>query len=407
MIPIENIVAQHASEAAHLWMQWQDAVLAPHYVPWELARHRDRVEANIDGLRIAGDPGWNIVYQQLEDKSEPGEVFVAAFLAYESGKQDRIDKVLALAAPVYTLHSAVVSALTWLPASQATRYLPALLNGVTPGLRRIGLSAASALHSNPGLALEKGLNDLDLSLRSRALKVVGEMGYQVWANQLRKELRSPDLGCRFTAAWSLARMSSDAAALAELHTIALAESTYRIPALNILVRRLEPGAVRKLIGMLSKIPGAERLVLFTMGVWGDPVDVPYLLEKMTVTPHARIAAESFSFITGLNLTDSNFDASTPADHEAVPNEDPLDDRVELDPDDNLPWPLVDKVQDWWNKNRSRFQPGTRYLVGELLNEARCKQILDEGFQRQRAYAAFELALKNPGQPFFDITGRTK
>ncbi len=404
---IETIVLQHASEAAFLRQQRDASVFAPHYNLKDLSKLDSRLEAHLDGLLIAGDPGWDIVYQQLEDKTEPGEVFVAAFLAYESGKQDRIDKVLALAAPVYALHAAVVSALTWLLSSQANKFLPALLNGATPGLRRIGLSAASAILANPGLALEKGLNDLDLSLRARAIKVVGEMGYAVWANQLRKELRSPDLGCRFAAAWSLARLSSDAAALAELHTIALAESTYRIPALNILVRRLEPGAVRKLIGMLSKIPGAERLVLFTMGVWGDPVDVPYLLEKMNVTPHARIAAESFSFITGLNLTDSNFDASTPADHESVPNEDPLDDRVELDPDDNLPWPEVDKVQDWWNKNRSRFQPGTRYLVGELLDEARCKQILDEGYQRQRAYAAFELALKNPGQPFLDITGRTK
>lgn len=404
---IADVILQHVSEAAFLWQLYDASVCAPHYNLKDLSKLDNRIEAHIDGLRIASDAGWELVAKQLEDNTGPGEAYVAALLAYESGKPERIDSVLEKVAPVYVLHRSVAAALRWLPPTQASRYLSALLNGATPGLRRLGLEAAVALNANPGLALEKGLHDLDLSLRARALRVVGEMGYTVWANNLRKELRHPDLACRFSAAWSLARLNGDPAAIAELQTITLAESTYRIPALNMLIRRLDPGAARKLITMLCKIPGAERLVLFAMGAWGDPVDVPYLLEKMKQTPYARIAAESFTFITGLNLAENNFDGPIPEDHEPLPNEDPLDDRVEMDPDENLPWPIVDKVQAWWHQNRTRFREGTRYLVGEPLSEARCNKVVLDGYQRQRAYAALELSIQHPGQPMIDVTARQK
>jgi uncharacterized protein (TIGR02270 family) len=401
IIPV--VVTQHAVEAGVLWQQRHTAAYAPNYLQKDLAHLEDRLEAHLDGLRIAGEAGWEIVAKLLEENTGPGEVFVALYLACETGKQDRIDKVLSLAAPVPALHQGVVSALAWLPAAVSAKQLPGLLYGPTPGWRSLGLGAAVALRANPGLALEKALHDHDLALRARALRMVGEMGYAVWAKQLKQELRSPDAHCRFAAAWSLARLTGDAAALSELQTIVLAESKYRIPALHLLVRRLDVNAARKLIGMLSKIPGAERFVCFAMGVHGDPVDVPYLFDQMKQTPVARVAAEAFAFITGLNLTAENMDGSTPKDHEPLPNEDPLDPRVDTDPDDNLPWPIIEKVQSWWAKHRSRFAEGTRYLVGEPLTETYCNKLVVEGYQRQRGYAALELAIRQPGVPVIDFT----
>jgi len=55
---IESIVSQHAEEAAFLWLLRDLAVAAPHYSLQDLADLDERVEAHIDGLRVAGDPGW-------------------------------------------------------------------------------------------------------------------------------------------------------------------------------------------------------------------------------------------------------------------------------------------------------------------------------------------------------------
>src|SRR2546430_15909749 len=54
---ITEIVEQHAEEAAILWAQRDKAVLAPNYSLKDLARLDERVEAHLDGLRVAGESG--------------------------------------------------------------------------------------------------------------------------------------------------------------------------------------------------------------------------------------------------------------------------------------------------------------------------------------------------------------
>ena len=66
---IEAIVDQHAEEAAFLWLLRDAAVRAPHYDLSDLFSLDDRVEAHIDGLRIAGDPGWEVCAKGLEAPS--------------------------------------------------------------------------------------------------------------------------------------------------------------------------------------------------------------------------------------------------------------------------------------------------------------------------------------------------
>ena len=51
---ISAIIEQHAGEAAFLWTLRDAAGGEPHYKLWELAKLDDRVEAHIDGLRVAG-----------------------------------------------------------------------------------------------------------------------------------------------------------------------------------------------------------------------------------------------------------------------------------------------------------------------------------------------------------------
>ena len=81
VIPI--IIEQHAEDAAFNWLLRDAAVSEPHYSLDDLAKLDNRVEAHIDGLRIAGDEGWEICKEALSWE-EAGEVFVAAVLAFES-----------------------------------------------------------------------------------------------------------------------------------------------------------------------------------------------------------------------------------------------------------------------------------------------------------------------------------
>jgi hypothetical protein len=50
---IAEIVSQHAEEAAFLWLLRSNAICQPHYALKDLAKLDGRVEAHLDGLRVA------------------------------------------------------------------------------------------------------------------------------------------------------------------------------------------------------------------------------------------------------------------------------------------------------------------------------------------------------------------
>jgi uncharacterized protein (TIGR02270 family) len=80
---IESIVSQHAEETSFLWLLRAAAVAAPHYSLKDLAHLDDRVEAHIDGLRVAGDEAWPFCAAGL-DHQESGEDFAAAVIGFEA-----------------------------------------------------------------------------------------------------------------------------------------------------------------------------------------------------------------------------------------------------------------------------------------------------------------------------------
>ena len=77
---IHDVVAQHAEEAAFLWTTRERAVGVPHYSLKSLAALDERVDAHLDGLRIAGEAGWTLCRANLEN-ADASVVFPLAVLA--------------------------------------------------------------------------------------------------------------------------------------------------------------------------------------------------------------------------------------------------------------------------------------------------------------------------------------
>jgi len=110
---ITEIVSQHAEEAAFLWLLRSNAIRQPHYALKDLAKLDGRVEAHLDGLRVAGEPGWELCKAALGNE-EAGEVFAASVMAVESGIESRIQAVLDVVTAKPELIDGIVSALGWL-----------------------------------------------------------------------------------------------------------------------------------------------------------------------------------------------------------------------------------------------------------------------------------------------------
>jgi uncharacterized protein (TIGR02270 family) len=185
------------------------------------------------------------------------------------------------------------------------------------------------------------------------------------------------------------------------------ESKFLYPALNTLLRVIEVHQATQIISSLSHAPKLQRTVIQATGILGNPVTVPWLIEKMATPELARLAGESFTYITGADLAELDLEGDWPENFEAGPTEDPKDENVAMDADEDLPWPDVDKIKTWWSQNQSRFRAGQRYLLGQLITIEHCQQVLHTGFQRQRQAAALELALRQPREPLFEVRAPAK
>jgi uncharacterized protein (TIGR02270 family) len=383
-----------------LWLFRRSAAYAPHYSLADLAKLDGRVEAHLDGLRIAGDEGWSVCEEQLA-VNETGEIFAAGVSAFESGKRERIDKVVAVVEKESALGTGLASALGWLPLKQAEPHIVALLRCEDAVRQSVGLAASAIHRRHPGDALGQSVRAKDPALRARAFKAVGELHDQTLARAVGDALSDADPQCRFAAAWSGALLGL-AQAVPVLQQIAESVPNRSSAAAEMAVRRMALPAALSWQKRLAVEPKLLRAGITAAGTIGDPSLVPWLVSLMGQLPLARLAGESFTMITGVGLAYRDLERKPPEDFQAGPTEDPKDDNVEMDPDDNLPWPEPKLVATWWQKNQGQFQSGTRYLCGKPMTIEWLKEVLRDGYQRQRIAAALELAIRQPGTPMFNV-----
>ncbi len=400
---IKDIIAEHADEAPFLWHLRDLAVSAPHYDLADLAELDERVEAHLDGLRVAGDAGWELCVEQLAH-NEAGEVFAAAVLALESKNIKRLERVLGVAETVPETTRGFISALGWVTPQTLRGTGKLFLNGGTPFVRRLGIAACALHGADPGETLASALDDDDAALRARALRAAGELGRADLLPALRKRLDADveaDPACRFRAAWSAVLLGERGPALERLRVGIVSGSPYAGRALRLVPRVLDSAALRAWLKGLVQDPKWLRPVIEATGAHGDPHYAPWLIKQMDTPEVARVAGEAFAMITGVDITYQDLECDAPEGFEAGPTENPEDEDVALDPDEDLPWPDPAKIAAWWGENKGNFAAGTRYLVGAPVSPERCREVLATGFQRQRYAAALELALTAPGEKLFE------
>ena len=138
MSALPDITAEHASECILLWPLRCVAVLQPNVDLDVLARLDARLEAHLDGLRLAGADGFDAVFGAAA--KEPGAAWAATILAAES------DLMADLPPP-----AALAEAVSWMDGTSAARVLAAW----RVSARHLALDAAGHL----GLPAEIGTTD--------------------------------------------------------------------------------------------------------------------------------------------------------------------------------------------------------------------------------------------------------
>jgi uncharacterized protein (TIGR02270 family) len=399
---VRVVVEQHVEDATVLHATRTQMTSAPHVRLRHLRRFDDRLAGHLDGLSVAGEGGWAFVDAALE-RPTPGAAFVAAVTAIEQSAIARLHRLCSLAEAAPELQHGLASAFGWMQRDQLQGVVADLLVSPDPFRRLLGVTACALHRVDPGELLKRALQDATPALVRRALRFTGELGRTGALPACLAMLDAEDAATQFWAAWSATLLGNRGAALERLKAIATTPNDLRVRALHVALQAMQQPDARSWLSQLAQQSDDKRPLIQGSGIAGDAMYVPWLIKQMAEPKTARLAGESFSLITGLDLVHLDLDRKPPATSGAGPNDNPDDPEVEMDPDDGLPWPDPDRIEGWWQKNASRFTAGTRYFLGATPGREHCSLVLREGFQRQRALAANYLCLLEPGTVLFNTS----
>jgi uncharacterized protein (TIGR02270 family) len=400
MLPsIAGSVAEHLEESSFLWLQRAHAVSAPNYSPQQFADLDERLEAHIDGLRVAGDEGWNLAEAALESESSE-DFFPAAVLALEA-QDGRFGRLIEQAQRLPEVVPGLTSSLGWVDPKFLTRCVQALLEDSSPFKQMLGIAACAEHRKDSGRWLESYMASQAAGVRTRALRAAGELGRKDLLPQILAALGDSKQEARFWSAWSGVLLGHRVSALHALKTYALKSGIHQMQALQPALMAMDLDGGHKLLQQLPETPDTDRLRIIGSGYIGSTRYVSWLIEQMKQPWLARVAAEAFVNITGADFNLDQLEAPPPDDFEDGPTEDPDDENVEVPEDIALPWPDFEKIKIWWEQNQARLAGPDRLFLGRPPSEEHCLNVLKEGFQRQRVAAALHLCLLKPGTVLFN------
>ncbi len=403
-----EVYEQYITDASFLWVLRSIGLNQPHYSQSDIAELETRIEANLDGLMTSLDLSWEICLEALE-VAQAGEIFTVAVVAFRSRDVEKIKTAVLAGIENEETNKGLISALAWLPEKTLDNWLHKFLSSKQMEHKYLAIAVHSARRTHPGEMLTRLLQREDClenkKLLARIIRLIGELKLVDYRWALDEAYEDDDPEVKFWVNWSTIMMG-DLSAVNQIKPYVVQTGPLQLVAVNTAFRGLPVEQGRAWISQLAADPEQARTVIKATGILGDPVAVPWLIEKMRKVETARIAAEAFSLITGIDLERYELVIEAPEDITVIPNDNPEDDNVDMDDDENLPFPDVDKVALTWQKHGSNYAAGQRYFMGKVINAETLQDKLTNGLQRQRFAAAMELAILQPQSPLINIKARS-
>jgi uncharacterized protein (TIGR02270 family) len=388
----------HAEEAGFLTVLRDYALRAPHYDLDELGKLEERIDAHLDGLRIAGPAGLEALLAQLGPYSI-GEMFASVVLAFEAQNVKVLSQLSDHLRRAVETERGYLMALGWLDWESIAPWIDRMLATSEPLFRRLGLAACGMHRHDPGDALLTELSRADPGVLARAARTAGELRRHDLMPTIRAHRLHTDAATRFWANWATAQIG-DEYALEPLRQFAEQPGEFQYRALCVLLAWQPREHSIAWIHPLLQNPGQRRVGIQAIGLLGDPAGVPWLIQQMSDLPCARVAGEAFSLMTGADLALLNLELQHLPDFDAGPNDNPEDANIVMDPDEDLPWPDPQAIAAWWQAYGGDFRAGVGYMLGQPQSESSFRQALVQGQQRQRIAAACGVARFRPSEVLF-------
>ncbi len=386
------IYERYVDEASFLWVLLGVAQSQPHYNPDDIKALETRISRQLDGIMTAPNVAWPLCVDALA-LADPGEAFTASAIAFRCGDFDKIQTAVEASVKNAEMLRGLISALAWVTGAQCHSWVVKFFSSKDFCHKRIALEACDLRDENPAMYLTHILRRedccQDLALYACALRSIGKFKRADLLEDAKIAASHADETIRFWAIYALILLG-ERSYVALLKPYVMADGPLRDEAIQLAFRALSVTEARTWIGELAaQQPGSREIITATAAL-GDPHAINWLIAQMNNMALARLAGEAFTTLTGIHLVDNSL-ADENLNAEDLPDDDSF---TAMDADENLPFPVPNKVADKWRLIAANFISGQRYFMGKPINDNTLLAQLHQGYARHRQAAALELALRD-------------
>jgi uncharacterized protein (TIGR02270 family) len=384
-----DIAKEHLDEAAFLRQLWEQSLCSPQYSLAEIAQGpEERMLAHLDALVLGGARVAKKLLLPALTSDEPDTVFAAAFALLASEDGDFLRDVLrALETTEAEQKTAVRRALELAPATGERLKAAAAQSGP---IQHELLLVLAYRRIDSGLRLDGPAASANATIRSRALRLAPLLPGRLETSTIEQALASAEADVRSAALESGCILGVRGAFSSVQSTVKGGGAGFGAAAL-LLGLSGEEGAVAALAPGLTE--GERRAdTIFALGFTGRVSAVEALLPLLGDKKLAPLAAEAIATISGLAIAKHFAKPPTPWSPER--KDEVKEER--FGPAAELPKPEPVAIEEWWRREKQKFDPRLRYLRGRPWSPEVLLKELETGPARRRAGLALDAAVRSAG-----------
>ncbi|AMY04080.1 hypothetical protein AB0V79_20975 [Mesorhizobium ciceri] len=338
---IAAIVDQHAEDAAFLWLRRRREIDGSILEETDIGRIDQRLDANIEGLMAAGKAGWDAAWARFTDYAEPGELFALGTLALHWGDADLVAIAIDAAASLGEAGlSSLSAAVARTPREKLRPFVAEWLDTRDAPQRCLGLSALWHHRVDPGPRLHDLASHSDANVRRRAVRLAGGLKRRDLLPAVLAGLDGETAKERLAAAFAACLLGEARSAHPVIDKIVLTETDQAEAAIEIRLLTTPPEAAKAWLQTRLGQPLLRVAATASIGLFGDPAVMPWLIEKMREPELVFAAGLAMRDLFEVDFNDTGLFAIDPAD---------LGKAFEYLNDS--PLPVADRVAAWWDEGR--------------------------------------------------------
>lgn len=202
---VPNVLHQHIEDAAYLWSHRASNLWSPVFFRQHIRRLDNNLDANLEGLRIAGQHTIKKAFKNLSRWQTPEEAFVCTYVVAHTNDSDSLKVLQEQLIEKPSLSEGAAAALLWSEPSITQTFIDKWWFSEHDTLRQAVIPAAI---THPNLDMKKFIKqsaeDSYPSVRLKAYRAIGEWQLSGFRGLLEKGVDETNIFCRAEAAASLA-----------------------------------------------------------------------------------------------------------------------------------------------------------------------------------------------------------